>query len=168
MIHDLKTHPGPFAAAKAGLKHFTIRCADKPFQVGDLVLKREWDPYAKAYTGEELEPVPITYVVSGYGLQEGHVVLGLGDRHAARRGAFLHELAESLGVSPAMDGVEEDALLRAVARLKARAGEDDRLGQVHLLMQEAHQYAFLGSAPRSKASAAEACRILSALIDGRA
>jgi len=168
MLHDLKCHPAPFAAAMAGRKPFTIRLADRPFAVGDGVLKREWDPFAEVYTGRELGPRRITCLTSGYGLQEGYVVLGLSDLDAERRGAFFHQLAEALGVKPVFGAVEEDALLREIARLKARAGEDDRLGQVLHLAREAHQYAFLGSAPRAKTNLAELCRLLVAVIDGRA
>ncbi len=42
--HELKTWPGPFAKAKAGLKTYEIRVNDRGFSEGDSVRLNEWDP----------------------------------------------------------------------------------------------------------------------------
>lgn len=76
MIHDLKCHPGPFEEARQGRKPYEVRRADRPYAEGDQVLLREWDPFARAYTGRELRPRLITSITRGYGLLDGYVVLG--------------------------------------------------------------------------------------------
>lgn len=59
-----------------GEKPFEARFNDRGFQRGDTLVLREWDPDTKAYTGRESRQL-ITYVLSGWGVQAGHVVLGL-------------------------------------------------------------------------------------------
>jgi hypothetical protein len=73
MIHDLKIHPGPFTAVLDGTKTHEIRKADRPFEVGDVLHLREWDPvptehavneppvYARGYTGRECR-VEVTHI----------------------------------------------------------------------------------------------------------
>lgn len=61
MIHDLKTWPVPFAAVKDGSKTYEIRKADRPFQVGDTLRLREWNPVTLVYTGGETS-VRVTYM----------------------------------------------------------------------------------------------------------
>ena len=63
--HDLKCWPGPFRALLEGVKKFEIREDDRGYQVGDILVLREWlpnDPNVKigehnvpgAYSGEVL------------------------------------------------------------------------------------------------------------------
>jgi glycine cleavage system aminomethyltransferase T len=42
--HILKTWPNAFAAVKDGRKRFEYRCDDRGFEVGDVLVLREWDP----------------------------------------------------------------------------------------------------------------------------
>jgi hypothetical protein len=77
--HELKTHPPYFGAVLSGAKRFEIRVNDRDYQVGDLVLLREWDPEAGAYTGAVLRR-RISYVTEAEGLgllREGVVVFGM-------------------------------------------------------------------------------------------
>lgn len=46
LVHELKTHPGPFTAVVSGQKHHEVRRSDRDFQVGDLLHLREWEPRA--------------------------------------------------------------------------------------------------------------------------
>ena len=79
--HRLKTHPEPFAAALAGHKRHSIRRDDRGYRVGDVVVKAEWDPSARAFTGREAGPFAITSLTRNgpacAGLLDGFVVLGL-------------------------------------------------------------------------------------------
>ena len=42
--HELKTWPDQFQASKTGDKTFEARRDDRDFEVGDVLLLREWDP----------------------------------------------------------------------------------------------------------------------------
>ena len=79
--HRLKTHPEPFRVALEGRKRYTIRRDDRGFQVGELLVKAEWDPFARAFTGREAGPFVITSLTRNgpacAGLLDGYVVLGL-------------------------------------------------------------------------------------------
>ena len=88
----------------------------------------------------------------------------------ARLGAFLHRLAEALGVAEEWGGgVAEDRLLAAAVELKALAGPDARVrfAQVRDLVQDAHATACLGSGAQARERLAEASVLLAALAEGR-
>lgn len=82
--HKLKTDPEVFQAVVEGRKTFEIRFNDRDFKVGDeLVLletihtgeqMRRGKPLL--YSGNELRKT-VSYVLSGYGLQDGWVILGI-------------------------------------------------------------------------------------------
>lgn len=79
--HDLKTHPGPFTATVMGLKQFEFRKDDRGFEVGDVLVLREWDPSwdpTPSYTGDTATR-RVSYILRGpdYGVPEGYVVMGL-------------------------------------------------------------------------------------------
>ncbi len=72
MIHELKTWPEPFQAVATGQKTHEVRKDDRPFEAGDVLRLREWDPSlwehpvygvpaARGYTGREVY-VRVTYV----------------------------------------------------------------------------------------------------------
>ena len=83
-IHKLKTDPEVFQAVVEGRKTFEIRFNDRGYQVGDLIVlketkftgqqMREGSPLI--YTGREMQK-QISYILSGYGLQDGWVILGI-------------------------------------------------------------------------------------------
>ena len=83
-IHELKTDSEVFQAVVDGRKTFEIRFNDRDFKVGDeLVLLEtihtgEQMKHGKPllYSGNELHKT-VSYVLSGYGLQDGWVILGI-------------------------------------------------------------------------------------------
>ncbi|MDH0826589.1 DUF3850 domain-containing protein [Acinetobacter johnsonii] len=82
----LKTDPAVFQDVLDGKKTFEIRFNDRGYQVGDLIVlketkftgqqMREGSPLI--YTGREMQK-QISYILSGYGLQDGWVILGITD-----------------------------------------------------------------------------------------
>lgn len=74
-IHELKTHPQYYHQIHLGAKRFELRRDDRGgFQVGDLLILREWDEH---YTGYVTVAV-VTYVLgSGEWLAPGYVALGI-------------------------------------------------------------------------------------------
>jgi uncharacterized protein DUF3850 len=76
-IHDLKTHPIPFLAQFQDAKQFEYRRDDRDFDVGDVLILREWDPETSTYTGAVLFR-GVTYKLKGghFGVPGGYCVLG--------------------------------------------------------------------------------------------
>ena len=89
--HVLKTDPAVFQDVLDGKKTFEIRFNDRGYQVGDLIVlketkftgqqMREGSPLI--YTGREMQK-QISYILSGYGLQDGWVILGIQDIKATK------------------------------------------------------------------------------------
>ena len=85
--HDLKTDPKVFQDVINGNKTFEIRFNDRDFQVGDeLILKETKYSGEQMKNGNSLEFTGrqliknVSYVLSGYGLQDGWVILGIIDK----------------------------------------------------------------------------------------
>jgi len=77
MLHKLKIEKPFYEAVKAGLKPFEIRSNDRGFQKGDLIQFKVRDQ-AQNWTYRETEELyEITYVMSGYGLKNGYVILAI-------------------------------------------------------------------------------------------
>ena len=84
--HVLKTDSVVFQDVLDGNKTFEIRFNDRDYQVGDLVILKETEFTGEqmksgqplVYTGREIQK-RISYVLSGYGLHEGWVILGIQD-----------------------------------------------------------------------------------------
>ena len=78
--HDLKTWPACFAAVKSGNKPFDVRLNEENFQVGDLLMLREFDPDTEQYTGRTITRW-VSYVLEGglFGVQPGWCVLGFSE-----------------------------------------------------------------------------------------
>lgn len=100
VAHELKIHPEPFKDLSSGAKTSEVRnCADRQFNVGDVVQLREYED--GFYTGTELYRT-ITHIQRGYGLPEGICVLSYGHSHLpdatetidSERGAIESALAE--------------------------------------------------------------------------
>ena len=51
--HFLKTWPGFFSGLVDGTKTAEVRINDRNFQVGDVLVLREYDPRACSYTGRD-------------------------------------------------------------------------------------------------------------------
>lgn len=50
-LHDLKSWPRFFRPIVDGIRTHELRRNDRDFQIGDILLLREWDPNAEEYTG---------------------------------------------------------------------------------------------------------------------
>lgn len=78
-VHKLKIRPEYFEAVESGAKTFEIHeCADRNFNVGDVLELQEWDPIAKKYTGEFCS-VRVTYMLTDRnfsGIAPNYAVLG--------------------------------------------------------------------------------------------
>lgn len=72
--HELKILPEYFQAQKEGKKNFEIRKNDCGYQVGDLLILKEYDPETNNFTGRNMI-VEITYMTD-YMQKEGYMVLG--------------------------------------------------------------------------------------------
>ncbi|MBJ6107975.1 DUF3850 domain-containing protein [Hymenobacter sp. BT523] len=79
--HELKTWPSCFAAAKAGNKPFDVRENDRNFQVGDMLILREFDPDSGQFTGRTVTRW-VSYVLEGgaFGVQPNWCVLGFSEQ----------------------------------------------------------------------------------------
>ena len=85
-LHELKTWPEPFSAMLRGDKPFEYRKNDRDFQVGDVLICREWSPTTEQYTGFSIS-VEVCYVLqNAFGVPPEYAVLGLrfSDGHRPR------------------------------------------------------------------------------------
>lgn len=74
-VHSLKIYPVYFEGIIDGSKLFEIRKNDRNFQVGDVVLLKEYNPDSKEYTGRKAIR-QITYITD-YAQQSGYVVFSI-------------------------------------------------------------------------------------------
>ncbi|MDU7365400.1 DUF3850 domain-containing protein [Clostridium sp.] len=92
-IHELKIYPQYFSEVLSGNKTFELRKNDRGFEVGDVLILKEFTPgiydstrtekvavQTKGYTGKEIKKV-ISYIYkgceNGLGLRSGFCILGL-------------------------------------------------------------------------------------------
>jgi len=82
--HHLKTDPDVFKATQCGLKTFEVRKNDRDFCVGDtLELYETVKSHDEMIEGDPVEftgnviRVLVTYVLGGYGLKKGWVIMGI-------------------------------------------------------------------------------------------
>ncbi len=73
--HELKIWPEFFNKVLTMEKPFEIRRTDRDFQIGDLLILKEWNPTTKEYTGRETVRY-VTYITD-FGLQQDYVCLGI-------------------------------------------------------------------------------------------
>ena len=78
MMHELETWPEYYKAIVSGKKNFEVRKADRFFEVGDLLILKEFDPDKNAFTGREIAK-EITYILPGgqFGINLDYVVMSL-------------------------------------------------------------------------------------------
>ncbi len=109
-IHELKILPEYFQAILTGDKNFELRKNDRHFKVGDKLILKEHEigrnkfpktypyqtPLSIGYTGRKLTKM-ITYILPGgeYGLQEGYVILALGEYK--EMGSITYEEIDAFG-----------------------------------------------------------------------
>lgn len=76
MIHNLKILPMYFEEVRLGNKTFELRKNDRPYNVGDTLILKEFD--GNDYTKRELTR-EITYILQGgnYGLDKDYCILGM-------------------------------------------------------------------------------------------
>lgn len=58
---EKKIWPQFFEKVKSGEKTFEVRLADYDYNIGDVIVLKEWDPDKKEYTGREIRKT-ISYV----------------------------------------------------------------------------------------------------------
>lgn len=77
-VHDLKCWPEPFQAIVDARKRHEFRRDDRAFEVGDLLLLREWNPDRADYTGRMLM-VQALYISRGpeFDLPAGYAVISI-------------------------------------------------------------------------------------------
>lgn len=73
MSHELKTLPSFFEAVVSKRKSFEIRKNDRNFQVGDVLLLKEWD--GESYTGSQ-QYAEVTYLTD-HKQKAGFVVMSI-------------------------------------------------------------------------------------------
>lgn len=75
--HRLKTRPIHFERVVLGYKRYTIRINDRGFQIGDTIVKAEYDPAGHGFTGRTAGPFRVISLTKDVeGLKPGFVVLG--------------------------------------------------------------------------------------------
>lgn len=62
-LHDLKSWVGLFEPILKGDKTHDLRVMDRDYQVGDILLLREYEPILKEYTGRQVR-AQVTYITS--------------------------------------------------------------------------------------------------------
>lgn len=75
MKHELKIEKDYFGSVLAGLKTFEIRFNDRNYQVGDVLVLKEWDWFSETFTGREIEK-KVTYITN-YAQNDGYVVMSI-------------------------------------------------------------------------------------------
>lgn len=75
MKHELKLDKEFFYFVLSGIKTFEIRFNDRNYQVGDVLILKEWDKVTKSYTGRVIEK-EITYITD-YEQKDGYVVMSI-------------------------------------------------------------------------------------------
>jgi hypothetical protein len=75
-VHEVKVWPEFYRALESGEKTFELRKDDRGYHVGHVLRLLEWYPGSRLYSGRRMDRT-ITYVLSGFGVERGYVVLGL-------------------------------------------------------------------------------------------
>ena len=77
-IHELKTWPEYFQEVFISHKMFEVRKCDRDFQLGDILILKEWNPVTEDYTGRKLART-VTYILHGpqFGIEDGYCVMSI-------------------------------------------------------------------------------------------
>ena len=78
ITHELKCHPKYLRRVADGSKTFEIRKDDRDYQVGDVLMLKEYDPEKgwPDHGSYDVVCAEITYI-TGYRQYDGYVVLGI-------------------------------------------------------------------------------------------
>ena len=120
-IHELKTWPTFFQDIISEKKTFEIRNRgrERDFQVGDVLLLKEWDPETEEYTGRETKR-KVTYITD-------LSALGLSDRFGMSIAVFPEERFESVPDEAYFDRNQASQVIAKLAlKLGYRAGIRNR------------------------------------------
>lgn len=76
MEHELKIYPKYYEDVISGQKTFEVRKNDRNFNVGDMLILKEWDNIK--YSGRNVKAKVIYLMDDKFiGIQQGYVVLGI-------------------------------------------------------------------------------------------
>ena len=78
MTHEIKIRPEYFEKAKDWSKPFELRKDDRPYQLGDIVILKEFSYSEGIYTGRQAVR-KISYILRDcpdYGLKDGYCIIG--------------------------------------------------------------------------------------------
>ena len=75
MKHELKLETDYFGAVLAGFKTFEIRFNDRNYQIGDVLVLKEWEWFNESFTGRVIEK-KVTYLTN-YAQKDGYVVMSI-------------------------------------------------------------------------------------------
>lgn len=81
--HELKIWPVYYELHVSGVKTFELRNNDRQFNVGDILLLREYFLPEDEYTGREMKCL-VTYVTTGTGLQKGYCCMSIKHQNPTR------------------------------------------------------------------------------------
>ncbi len=123
MEHELKTYPEHYAAIEGGRKSVELRLNDRPYQVGDALYLREFEPIGAHYTGCALR-VRVTHILSGgVWLSPGYIAMSIrlmGEDGRARVQEDFRKVADELREQARVSSEECDTLR---AQLEQTRGE---------------------------------------------
>lgn len=76
--HELKTWKIFFEEVVSGRKIFEVRKNDRDFQIGDMLILKEWDSQKQEYTGRKIARV-VMYILQGgqFGIEDGFIVMSI-------------------------------------------------------------------------------------------
>ena len=84
-VHELKTWPEYFQAIIDGIKPFEVRKNDRDYQVGDILLLREYDPIISEYTARDIL-VEVTYILDKKPFApDGYVIMAIDPEKAYKQ-----------------------------------------------------------------------------------
>lgn len=134
-VHELKTWPEPFDLQLRELKPYEYRIDDgRGFEVGDVLLLREWCPVLQAYLGRALRrQVTCVTRCEEFGGTRGHVVLGV-----APVPADPTEPNPLTTLFLARNGISPEDERRDFERVMAECDADDAAADEALRELEAH------------------------------
>lgn len=76
-IHELKVHPQYYLPLFTRSKTFEVRKKDRIYQLHDILILKEWDPYTEEFTGNQLCAQISCILDDPRYCKEGYVILGL-------------------------------------------------------------------------------------------